>query len=115
MRVARAAPNTPSPSPATIQRSINIFNIDENIKRANGIFDSPIEVNIVERILYINKMEIPQNKLLDTIPLHSVYQQVFVIHSSSNEKNKTKDTQNILKTRKLINDVDTIVSFCHNL
>ena len=53
--VARAAPNTPRPSPATIQRSINIFKTEENIKRPNGIFDSPIEVNIVERILYINR------------------------------------------------------------
>ena len=32
-----------------------IFNTDENIKSHNGIFDSPIEVNIVDRILYINK------------------------------------------------------------
>ena len=55
MRVARAAPNTPRPSPATIQRSINIFKTEENIKRPSGIFDSPIDVNIVERILYINK------------------------------------------------------------
>ena len=28
---------------------------EENIKSPNGIFDSPIELNIVERILYINK------------------------------------------------------------
>ena len=55
MRVARAAPNTPRPSPATIQRSINIFKTEENIKRPNGIFDSPMELNIVERILYINR------------------------------------------------------------
>ena len=55
MRVARAAPNTPRPSPATIQRSINIFKTEENIKSPSGIFDSPIDVNIVERILYINR------------------------------------------------------------
>ena len=28
---------------------------EENIKRPSGIFDSPIDENIVERILYINK------------------------------------------------------------
>ena len=28
---------------------------EENIKRPNGIFDSPMELNIVERILYINR------------------------------------------------------------
>ena len=28
---------------------------EENIKSPNGIFDSPIEVNIVERMLYINR------------------------------------------------------------
>ena len=55
MRVARAAPNTPKPSPATIQRSIKIFKIEENINSPKGIFDSPIEVNIVERMLYINR------------------------------------------------------------
>ena len=55
INVARAAPNTPSPKPATIQRSIRIFKTEENIRSTNGIFDSPIEVNIVERILYINK------------------------------------------------------------
>lgn len=55
IRVARAAPKTPRPRPATIQRSITIFKTEENIKRPNGIFDSPIELNIVERILYINK------------------------------------------------------------
>ena len=53
--VARAAPNTPRPSPATIQRSIKIFNTDEKIRRTNGILDSPMEVNIVERMLYINR------------------------------------------------------------
>jgi len=53
--VARAAPNTPRPRPATIQRSIIIFRTEEKIKRHNGIFDSPIEVNIVERMLYINR------------------------------------------------------------
>ena len=55
INVARAAPNTPSPKPATIQRSIIIFKTEENIRSTNGIFDSPIEVNIVERMLYINK------------------------------------------------------------
>jgi len=53
--VARAAPNTPRPRPATIQRSIKIFKIEENIRRPKGIFDSPMEVNMVERILYINR------------------------------------------------------------
>ena len=28
---------------------------EENIRSTNGIFDSPIEVNIVERMLYINR------------------------------------------------------------
>ena len=55
IKVASAAPNTPSLRPATIQRSIMIFKIDENIRSPNGIFDSPMELNIVERILYINK------------------------------------------------------------
>ena len=55
IRVARAAPNTPSLRPPTIQRSMMIFNTDENIKSHNGIFDSPIEVNMVDRMLYINK------------------------------------------------------------
>ena len=55
IKVASAAPNTPSPRPATIQRSITIFRIDEKISSPNGIFDSPMEVNIVERILYMNK------------------------------------------------------------
>ena len=32
-----------------------IFKTDENIKSHNGIFDSPMEVNMVERMLYINK------------------------------------------------------------
>ena len=32
-----------------------IFKTDENIKSHNGIFDSLIEVNMVDRILYINK------------------------------------------------------------
>ena len=41
--------------PATIQRSIKIFKTDENIRSPSGIFDSPMEVNIVERMLYINK------------------------------------------------------------
>ena len=39
MSVARAAPNTPSPRSATIQRSIKIFNTDENIRSPNGIFE----------------------------------------------------------------------------
>ena len=55
IRVARAAPNTPRPSPATIQRSIKIFKIDENTKSPSGIFDSPMEVNMLERMLYINR------------------------------------------------------------
>ena len=55
IRVARAAPYTPSLRPPTIQRSIIIFKTDENINSHNGIFDSPIEVNMVERMLYINK------------------------------------------------------------
>ena len=55
IRVARAAPNTPRSRPATIQRSINIFNTEENIKSPNGILDSPIDVNIVESMLYINR------------------------------------------------------------
>ena len=55
IRVASAAPNTPSPRPATIQRSITIFRVDEKISSPSGIFDSPMDVNIVERILYMNK------------------------------------------------------------
>ena len=31
------------------------YETDEKIKSNNGIFDSPIEVNIVDRMLYINK------------------------------------------------------------
>ena len=55
MSVARAAPNTPSPRSATIQRSIKIFDTDENIRSPNGIFDSPIDVNMVDRMLYIKR------------------------------------------------------------
>ena len=55
IRVAIAAPNTPRPSPATIQRSIKIFRKDEKISSPSGILDSPIEVNMVERMLYINR------------------------------------------------------------
>ena len=55
MSVARAAPNTPSPRSATIQRSIKIFNTDENTRSPNGIFDSPIDVNMVDRMLYIKR------------------------------------------------------------
>lgn len=44
-----------APDPATIQRSIKIFRMDEKISSPNGIFDSPIEVNMVERMLYINR------------------------------------------------------------
>ena len=55
IKVARAAPNTPRPRPATIQRSIKIFRIDENISSPNGILDSPMEVNMVERMLYMNR------------------------------------------------------------
>ena len=55
IRVAIAAPNTPRPSPATIQRSIKIFSMDEKISSPSGILDSPIEVNMVERMLYINR------------------------------------------------------------
>ena len=35
--------------------SFLIFKIDENIRSPSGIFDSPMEVNMVERILYINR------------------------------------------------------------
>ena len=35
--------------------SRKIFNTDEKIRRTNGILDSPMEVNIVERMLYINR------------------------------------------------------------
>ena len=52
IKVASAAPHTPRSRPATIQRSIKIFKIDENIRSPSGIFDSPIELNIVERKLY---------------------------------------------------------------
>ena len=45
----------PRPSPATIQRSIKIFRMDEKISSPSGILDSPIEVNMVERMLYINR------------------------------------------------------------
>ena len=55
IRVAIAAPNTPRPSPATIQRSIKIFRMDEKISSPSGILDSPIEVNMLERMLYINR------------------------------------------------------------
>ena len=55
INVARAAPNTPKPSPATIQRSIKIFRMEEKISRPSGILDSPMEVNMVERMLYMNK------------------------------------------------------------
>ena len=55
IRVAIAAPNTPRPSPATIQRSIKIFRMDEKISSPSGILDSPMEVNMVERMLYINR------------------------------------------------------------
>ena len=55
IKVARAAPNTPSPRPATIQRSIPIFRMEEKISSPSGIFDSPMAVNMVERILYMNK------------------------------------------------------------
>ena len=55
IKVARAAPNTPRPSPATIQRSIKIFRTEEKIRSAKGILDSPMEVNMLERMLYINK------------------------------------------------------------
>ena len=55
MSVARAAPNTPSLRPPTIQRSMMMFETDENIKSHNGIFDSPMDVNMVDRMLYINK------------------------------------------------------------
>ena len=55
INVARAAPNTPKPSPATIQRSIKIFRMEEKISNPSGILDSPMEVNMVERMLYMNK------------------------------------------------------------
>ena len=55
INVARAAPNTPKPSPATIQRSIKIFRMEEKISSPSGIRDSPMEVNMVERMLYMNK------------------------------------------------------------
>ena len=32
-----------------------MFKTDENIKSHNGIFDSPMDVNMVDRMLYINK------------------------------------------------------------
>ena len=38
-----------------IQRSIKIFRTEEKIRSAKGILDSPMEVNMVERMLYINK------------------------------------------------------------
>ena len=53
--VARAAPNPPRPSVLTIQRSRKIFKMEEKIKSSSGILDSPIDVNMVERILYINR------------------------------------------------------------
>ena len=110
IRVARAAPNTPNPSPATIQRSIIIFKTEENISRPNGIFDSPIEVNIVERILYINKNGNPTK-----------YTRRYSTASSSMsvgvckrliigwEKRKPNTPRSMLRIRKLIKDVDTIV------
>ena len=55
INVARAAPTTPKPSPATIQRSIKIFRMEEKISNPSGILDSPMEVNMVERMLYMNK------------------------------------------------------------
>ena len=55
INVASAAPNTPKPSPATIQRSIKIFRMEEKISNPSGILDSPMEVNMVERMLYMNK------------------------------------------------------------
>ena len=37
------------------EKNYPIFKIEENIRRPKGIFDSPMEVNMVERILYINR------------------------------------------------------------
>ena len=61
-------------------------------------------------------MEIPQNKHGDTVLLPPVYQQVSVINSSSNVKDKIQRHPEVyLEAGKLINDVDTIVLFYYNL
>ena len=44
-----------SKAEGTIQRSIKIFNIEENIRSPNRIFDSTIDVNMVDRMLYIKR------------------------------------------------------------
>ena len=55
MSVARAAPKTPMPRLATIQRSMKMFSTDEKMRSASGMRDSPIEVNMFDRMLYMKR------------------------------------------------------------
>lgn len=86
-----------------------IFNTDENIKSHNGIFDSPIEVNMVERMLYINKTESPQiDAQVQYRILHYIRRRLQYAHHPIRTENP-KIPRNMLKSKKLINEVDTIV------
>ena len=110
IRVASAAPNTPSPSPATIQRSIKILRTDEKISSPSGILDSPMEVNIVERMLYINKNGKP-TKYTRRYSTASAKMSAGVCNAPiiRREKPNPKTPRAMLSTRKLSKDVDTMV------
>ena len=87
-----------------------MFNTDENIKSTNGILDSPIDVNIVESILYINRNGNPTKytRRYNTASsnISAGVCNMLIIEC---EKQKPNTPSSTLKTRKLISDVDTIV------
>ena len=58
--VAIATPATPIPNCSTNHKSRNTFSTEEKMSRNKGVLESPNELNMEERILYINKNGIPK-------------------------------------------------------